>query len=555
MKKMYWIVLVLVAFSQSAFANGTLVIKAYKEGTSTQLSVPVYNKGVFLGTTPLTKNSAAGFHQITFGNVPEFIYVQGNQNFSLSDGQVRNVTAYFKSWLGTLRLRAQTSSGGSIRAGVRVNGQDRYTPYDVQLAQGTYYVTFRSLDSQYVLSSGNGSVFVGAGNSVTRTAIFSRVSSPTPTPSPSPAPAPQPTPTTETRLSVSISKAEVKMILGQDDGYRYDKYLRTINLVSNYHDVRQYAPITFSALSNVPNSQFEWFEIEGTREKIYAHSQEFKANSLIFGPGEHEVYVRVRTPGGQSQTRSFRFQVKKFPKLYFPFDGVWKIGSPSYFFGGNLEGHGNLSFFAYDANKIQEPDLGKPIRNPFEMALVIAADDTKSNDTKGRGNFVELVAMESGTKEIQDDSGNYYVAHFYHFQAQKKIPVRVGDIISRGTIIGYCGSTGNSTGPHLHFAIYKATKKGNTYSRVTSVAPMPVFEKPWDLYAVNVTNGTSYNSENFDAGRGGDDKKLFGFIKTSGCTMIPDQKFNMNDMVAAYLPLFCLLSCLYYLRRKRRLLK
>lgn len=31
--------------------------------------------------------------------------------------------------------------------------------------------------------------------------------------------------------------------------------------------------------------------------------------------------------------------------------------------------------------------------------------------------------------------------------------VEVGDIITMGQMIGYCGSTGDSTGPHLHFEI------------------------------------------------------------------------------------------------------
>ena len=44
-------------------------------------------------------------------------------------------------------------------------------------------------------------------------------------------------------------------------------------------------------------------------------------------------------------------------------------------------------------------------------------------------------------------------------------PLRQGDIVSPNTIIGYVGSSGNSTGNHLHYEI----RTGNTYD--TSIDP------------------------------------------------------------------------------------
>ena len=55
----------------------------------------------------------------------------------------------------------------------------------------------------------------------------------------------------------------------------------------------------------------------------------------------------------------------------------------------------------------------------------------------------------------------------------KDIPVAVGQAVQRGQVIGYSGSTGNSTGPHLHFEMRDASGQAVNPMRYlhSSIAP------------------------------------------------------------------------------------
>ncbi len=49
------------------------------------------------------------------------------------------------------------------------------------------------------------------------------------------------------------------------------------------------------------------------------------------------------------------------------------------------------------------------------------------------------------------DHGNAYVSCYAHMS---ELAVESGDLVEQGDIIGYVGSSGYSTGPHLHFEIF-----------------------------------------------------------------------------------------------------
>lgn len=57
--------------------------------------------------------------------------------------------------------------------------------------------------------------------------------------------------------------------------------------------------------------------------------------------------------------------------------------------------------------------------------------------------------------------GNGYVTRYAHLSA---LDVDVGQSVKKGQVIGRVGSTGNSTGPHLHFEILRGGKAYNPFS-------------------------------------------------------------------------------------------
>jgi len=69
----------------------------------------------------------------------------------------------------------------------------------------------------------------------------------------------------------------------------------------------------------------------------------------------------------------------------------------------------------------------------------------------GSGN---LVALEHGL------GFSTYYAH------NRLVIVKAGQKVKRGDILGYVGSTGNSTGPHLHYEIWKEGRSLNPSTHI-----------------------------------------------------------------------------------------
>ena len=70
-----------------------------------------------------------------------------------------------------------------------------------------------------------------------------------------------------------------------------------------------------------------------------------------------------------------------------------------------------------------------------------------------RGGTVKTTAYEAGGAGyyVTIDHGDGYESQYLHMQ---RYIVQPGQVVIAGQVIGYCGSTGASTGPHLDFRIF-----------------------------------------------------------------------------------------------------
>ena len=94
-------------------------------------------------------------------------------------------------------------------------------------------------------------------------------------------------------------------------------------------------------------------------------------------------------------------------------------------------------------------------REGSDIISVAVGVVTYADDRYGYGNLVEV------------DHGDGLLTRYAH---AKTIKVKVGDVVQKGQVVASMGSTGRSTGPHVHFEVLENGKSQNpeTYIRRAS---------------------------------------------------------------------------------------
>ena len=122
-----------------------------------------------------------------------------------------------------------------------------------------------------------------------------------------------------------------------------------------------------------------------------------------------------------------------------------------------LQGFG--SNFSHQGREQYAVDFSMPAGTPVHAAregVVAAVEESHNRGCWERGcgkyaNFIVILHADGTTGE------------YYHLR-QNGAVVHSGDRVERGQLIAYSGNTGHTTMPHLHFAVYRPVKWGQTQS-------------------------------------------------------------------------------------------
>lgn len=111
---------------------------------------------------------------------------------------------------------------------------------------------------------------------------------------------------------------------------------------------------------------------------------------------------------------------------------ITKANGKSY----QTDGQKNQDYYAF----------GKDIIAPCAGEVVLVVDGVKDN----KPGVMNPIYIPGNTVIIKTDNNEYLF--FAHFQ-QHSIKVKQGQKVIQGQLLGFCGNSGNSSEPHLHFHI------------------------------------------------------------------------------------------------------
>ena len=228
-------------------------------------------------------------------------------------------------------------------------------------------------------------------------------------------------------LQTEIAALDAEKVVLEEEKKGLDTYMLELNYSQQSMDAIMANKM--NTLATLENQQ------SYTAEQKAAAEQELKDQQEIFAYlqaiwDEQQKELQQSGVDADAETQKTLDRIKAAGGFTWPLPGYNKItsewGMRNHPITGENRLHDGMDISGYLVN-------GKPIVAAASGTVIL------SQYYWGYGNCVQI------------SHGTGVVTLYAHCSA---LAVNVGDVVSAGQVIGYVGSTGNSTGPHLHYSIF-----------------------------------------------------------------------------------------------------
>ena len=187
---------------------------------------------------------------------------------------------------------------------------------------------------------------------------------------------------------------------------------------------------------------------------------------------EQDSSITRTVAGGQRVWVSRYTPVRKYRRTEIDFEILWAVGSQhvkhddDYLYRlpfAKSEGFYVVQGFngGYSHRGLSKYSVDFAMPNGTQLYAAREGIVVDVEASHHRGGASRKYAAYANFVVIEHSDGS--TGEYYHLQ-QNGVFVKPGDKVTRGQLIGLSGSTGFTSLPHLHFAVYKALSQGNTQS-------------------------------------------------------------------------------------------
>jgi murein DD-endopeptidase MepM/ murein hydrolase activator NlpD len=201
-------------------------------------------------------------------------------------------------------------------------------------------------------------------------------------------------------------------------------------------------------------------EVEYQRNQLYVlNNQLYSQKKIVDSEKEEKDYLLIKTKGQEKQYQSLldetlRRQQEIQQDIYELEDKLRMTYDPS----ALPEARPGVLSWPLDGILTQNygitPYSQRLYKSGFHNGIDIASSYGEPIRTARDGTVLAIgsCGRYAYGKWIAIEHNNKLTTFYAHLSGYA--PLKVGDSVSRGQIIGYEGNTGYSTGPHLHFGVY-----------------------------------------------------------------------------------------------------